>query len=720
MLMKQKKMLVLTFSQLKQIYTQEMPELVEMAAVSPTVEDFKAGLLRHLDSCGVVNEVAEEAREQIRLFLQYDGQDVHELSTGQDISVQTIRLLYQFLTEKLENIEMPTDLFVELFQLFKRLQGESVPLPSPQRIKSRNDRWDTGLDEEVREMRDENKERMLHLLIQKIENRKSKPSVRFHFEEGMSYEEKYQLVSKWWGDFRFHLSMAVKSPAELNRFLGNSLSSETMYLLNRARKKGMPFFATPYYLSLLNVTGYGYNDEAIRSYILYSPRLVETYGNIRAWEKEDIVEAGKPNAAGWLLPDGHNIHRRYPEVAILIPDTMGRACGGLCASCQRMYDFQSERLNFEFETLRPKESWDSKLRRLMTYFEQDTQLRDILITGGDALMSQNKTLRNILEAVYRMAVRKQRANLERPEGEKYAELQRVRLGSRLLAYLPMRINDELVDILREFKEKASAVGVKQFIIQTHFQTPLEVTPEAKEAIRKILSAGWIITNQLVYTVAASRRGHTTRLRQVLNSLGVVCYYTFSVKGFNENYAVFAPNSRSMQEQQEEKIYGQMTPEQAEELYKILETKVSAGINEEKPKEDADTAKQIRRFMRKHHLPFLATDRSVLNLPAIGKSMTFQLVGLTEEGKRILRFEHDGTRHHSPIIDQMGQIYIVENKSLAAYLRQLSKMGEDPEDYASIWSYTKGETEPRFSLYEYPDFPFRITDKMSNLEISNRY
>ena len=708
--MKQKKMLVLTFSQLKQIYNQEMPELVKMAVKSPTVEDFKAGLLMYLDACEVVNETAKEAREQIRLLLQYDGQDVHELSTGQDMSVQTIRLLYQFLTERLENIEMPTDLFIELFQLFKRLQGETVPLPSPQRIKSRNDRWATGLDEEVREERDENKERMLHLLIQKIENRKSKPSVRFHFEEGMSYEEKYELVSKWWNDFRFHLSMAVKSPAELNRFLGNSLSSETMYLLNRARKKGMPFFATPYYLSLLNITGYGYNDDAIRSYILYSPRLVETYGNIRAWEKEDIVEEGKPNAAGWLLPDGHNIHRRYPEVAILIPDTMGRACGGLCASCQRMYDFQSERLNFEFETLRPKEAWDSKLRRLMTYFEKDTQLRDILITGGDALMSQNKTLRNILEAVYRMAVRKQRANLERPEGEKYAELQRVRLGSRLLAYLPMRINDELVDILREFKEKASAIGVKQFIIQTHFQTPLEVTPEAKEAIRKILSAGWIITNQLVYTVAASRRGHTTRLRQVLNSLGVVCYYTFSVKGFNENYAVFAPNSRSMQEQQEEKIYGQMNPEQAEELYKLLETKVDA-------EEKEDVARQIRRFMRKHHLPFLATDRSVLNLPAIGKSMTFQLVGLTEEGKRILRFEHDSTRHHSPIIDQMGQIYIVENKSLAAYLRQLGKMGEDPEDYASIWSYTKGETEPRFSLYEYPDFPFRITDKMSNLGIN---
>jgi lysine 2,3-aminomutase len=555
----------------------------------------------------------------------------------------------------------------------------------------------------VIELRSENQERMLHLLIQKIENRKSKPSSRFHFEEGMSYEEKYQQVCQWWNDFRFHLSMAIKTPTELNRFLGNSLSSETMYLLSRARKKGMPFFATPYYLSLLNTSGEGYNDEAIRSYILYSPRLVETYGNIRAWEREDIVEAGKPNAAGWLLPDGHNIHRRYPEVAILIPDTMGRACGGLCASCQRMYDFQSERLNFEFDALRPKESWDKKLRRLMSYFEEDTQLRDILITGGDALMSQNKTLKNILEAVYRMAARKRKANQERPEGEKYAELQRVRLGSRLLAYLPMRINDELIEILREFKEKASAIGVKQFIIQTHFQSPLEVTPYTREAIRKILSAGWLITNQLVYTVAASRRGHTTRLRQVLNSLGVVCYYTFSVKGFNENYAVFTPNSRSMQEQHEEKAFGKLTQEQADELYSLLET-------------GEDIATRIRHFMKKHHLPFMATDRSVLNLPAIGKSMTFNLVGITEEGRRILRFDHDSTRRHSSIIDKLGKIYIVENKSLAAYLRQLSKMGEDPEDYASIWSYTEGETEPRFKLYEYPEFEFHTTERMSNLEV----
>ncbi|WP_368149126.1 KamA family radical SAM protein [Alistipes senegalensis] len=698
--MKQKKMLALTLSQLGLLYRQELPDLAALADACCDGAEFRMRLGEFVDRHAAAES---EAAEQIRLLIGYDGQEVHELSTDCRLEIQTLTLLWQFLTGRLENPEMPSDLFVDLFHLFRLLDGAEIPLPSPQRVRSRTERWPSGLDEAVRAIRADNRERMLHLLVQKIENRKSKTPSRYRFAEGMTYDEKYRQVAAWWDDFRFQLAMAVKSPSELNRFLAGSLSSETMYLLSKARKKGMPFFATPYYLSLLDVTGDGYDDAAIRSYILYSPQLVETYGRIRAWEREDVVEAGKPNAAGWLLPDGHNIHRRYPEVAILIPDTMGRACGGLCASCQRMYDFQSERLNFEFEALRPKESWDHKLRRLMNYFEEDTQLRDILITGGDALMSQNKTLRNMLEAVYRMACRKRRANAGRPDGEKYAELQRVRLGSRLPAYLPMRVNDELVEILREFREKASAVGVKQFIVQTHFQTPLEVTPEAEEAIRKILSAGWLITNQLVYTVAASRRGHTARLRQVLNSLGVVCYYTFSVKGFEENRAVFTPNSRSMQEQVEEKVYGRLTIGQASELDALLA-------------DGRDTAAKLRRFMRKYRLPFLATDRSVLNLPAIGKSMTFRLVGLTPEGRRILRFDHDRTRRHSPIIDRMGEIFIVESKSVAAYLRQIGKMGEDPEDYASIWAYTRGETEPRFGLYEYPGFDFGVTGRMSNLEL----
>lgn len=575
--------------------------------------------------------------------------------------------------------------------------------PNADTMKRVMKRWPDGSSPEVMLLREKNKERIIEKLISKIEHRTA--ATKYWFEAGMTHQEKKKQVEEWWNVSHFHFSMAIKSPGELNSFLNNSLSHETIELLQRAKKKKMPFFITPYYLSLLNTEEGGYDDEAIRSYVIYSEELVDTYGDIRAWEKEDIVVPGEPNAAGWLLPEGHNIHRRYPEVAILIPDSMGRACGGLCASCQRMYDFQSERLNFDFDALKPKETWDKKLRRLMHYFEDDTQLRDILITGGDAFMSQNATLRKILDAVYVMAKRKQKANMLRPDGEKFAELQRVRLGSRLLAYLPQRINSELTTILREFKEKASAIGVSQFYIQTHFQSPLEVTPEAKRAIETILDAGWTVTNQLVYTVAASRRGHTARLRQVLNNLGVVCYYTFSVKGFHENYAVFTPNSRSLQDEREEKILGRLTHEQHEELDMLIRS-------------DQPTNKLLPLFLKKHKLPFAGTDRNVLNLPAIGKSMTFKLVGITAEGKRVLKFDHDASRRHSPIIDRMGEVYIVENKSIAAYLSQLEKMGEKIEDYSSIWHYGEGVTEPRFSIYDYPDYSFELTEKMSNLQLSN--
>ena len=351
--MKQEKILTLTLSQLKQLYKQELPALISIAQNSPNEEKFKIQLNAFIDTIPTNN-----TQETIKMLIDYDGKSIFELSTGQNIQIKTISLLYRFLTENLNDEETPTDLFIDLYFLFKGSENNYTS-PSLQQIKKRTHRWESGLDKKVIEIREQNKERILHILIQKIENRKT--ASRYHFESDLNYNEKYELVKEWWNDFRFHLSTAVKSPKELNRFLGNSLSDETMYLLQRAKKIGMPFFVTPYYLSLLNINEEGYNDISIRSYILYSPELVETYGHIKAWEKEDIVKDGRPNAAGWLLPEGHNIHRRYPEVAILIPDTMGRACGGLCASCQRMYDFQSERLNFEFENLRPKESWEKNL-----------------------------------------------------------------------------------------------------------------------------------------------------------------------------------------------------------------------------------------------------------------------------------------------------------------------------------------------------------------------
>lgn len=695
--MKQKNKAV-TLHEVRLLFENKFPELLAGAVDSPDEASFRQKIDAYLSDA---SWNAEGVRV-VRRLLEYDGRVVHELSVGEDVKVETLALLWRFLSGRIGEDEISPDFALELYHQFSRLHNGPSGVPEKEDVLRWMRRWPDGLNEQVRAIREANKERIMALLVRKIEHRPAS-SGRYVFPEGCSEAEKLGWVRRWWGEARFHLSMAVKSAAELNRMLDGTLSGETLRIYQQAQEKGIPVSVTPYYLSLLNPTGKGYDDAAIRSYVIYSSRLVETFGGIRAWEREDIVEEGKPNVAGWLLPGGHNIHRRYPEVAILIPDTMGRACGGLCASCQRMYDFQSRRLNFELEKLKPKENWNTRLRKLMDYFEHDTQIRDILITGGDALMSRNATLRNILDAVCKMAVRKRQANLSRPDGEKYAELQRVRLGTRLPVYLPMRVDDELLDILRDFRQKAAEAGITQLFVQTHFQSPLEVTPESREAIRRILSTGWAVTNQLVYNVAASRRGHTAKLRKVLNSLGVICYYTFTVKGFEENYEVFAPNARSLQESAEEKAWGRLAPEAEHDFLESLDGAPNKAV-------------AVRQFCAAHDVPFLATDRSVLNLPGIGKSMSFALVGVDAKGRRILRFDHDRTRRHSPIIDRVHEVYIRENKPVYRYLLQLQDMGEDMGEYETLWAYTEGETERRFPFFEYPVPDFSVTGRYTNLDV----
>jgi lysine 2,3-aminomutase len=423
--------------------------------------------------------------------------------------------------------------FEDMLMLFRQFSGTFKPeIPTQEIVFDWMERYPSGIDPRIIKLREENRDRIIKILIQKLDSGEIK-SKKYVFKEGMSQEQKFLQMLEWWKNYKFHLHFAIRKPELLNEMLGNSLDPDTMKVLFRAEKAGIPFFVNPYYLSLLHVRVPYFAigaDLAIRHYIIYTEQLINEFGHIVAWEMEDEVKPGKPNAAGWLLPSQHNVHRRYPEVAILIPDTMGRACGGLCASCQRMYDFQSGNLNFNLDKLQPNEKWPDRLKRYMEYFEQDSQLRDILITGGDALMSSDRSIKEILDAIYEMAHNKIETNKNLSEGEKHAEIVRVRLGSRLPVYLPQRVTDDLVEILADFKTKASEVGIKQFVIQTHFESPLEVTPEAKKCILKLINAGWTVTNQHVFTAAASRRGHAPKLRKVLNDIGVLTYYTFTVKG----------------------------------------------------------------------------------------------------------------------------------------------------------------------------------------------
>lgn len=644
---------------------------------------------------------SDNALVRLMDYIQHSGRVFKDLNQkGEMVINNPIRQLW--LAAKFGKGGANVDFFIDMLMLFRQIKGTyHQNLPDKYTLEEWMVRNPSGLDLEIVKIRKENRDRILRLIIRKIENGELK-SKRYFFAPDMADQQKFDLALSWWADKNFHLRFAVRSPLLLNELLNFSLNAETMELLNRAYAKGIPFFVNLYYLSLLHTfepEGAIGSDLAIRDYVLYSKQLIDEFGEIQAWEKEDKVVQGEPNAAGWILPDGNNVHRRYPEVAIMIPDTMGRSCGGLCVSCQRMYDFQSGRLNFQFDNLLPKESWPSKLQKIMQYFEKDNQLMDILITGGDALMSSDKSLQVILNAVYTMALRKRESNLSYPENEKKAEIKRIRLGTRLPVYLPQRITTELCQILYDFRKKALEAGIEHFVIQTHFESAMEITPESKAAIEKLSKTGWLITNQMVFTTAASRRGHTAKLRRSLNELGIVPYYTFTVKGYHENMHNFATNSRALQELTEEKSFGKIPSAEIAKIKDLFNDPIN--INEK--------MKELRLDLR---MPFLATDRTVLNMPGVGKSLTFRTIGLTRLGRRILEFKHDHTRKHSPIIHKMGKIVIIESKSINEYLDQLKNMGEDTNAYLSIFGYSIGETEPLPAFWKLSDFNESNTEKMN--------
>ncbi len=86
------------------------------------------------------------------------------------------------------------------------------------------------------------------------------------------------------------------------------------------------------------------------------------------------------------------------------------------------------------------------------------------------------------------------------------------------------------------------------------------------------------------------------------------------------------------------------------------------------------------------------------------------------GRRILQFEHDANRVHSPIIAKLGKMVIIESKSISEYLKQLEEIGEDIAEYSGLYGYSIGETEARIPIHEYPEQDYRITKKLTNLEI----
>lgn len=213
---------------------------------------------------------------------------------------------------------------------------------------------------------------------------------------------------------------------------------------------------------------------------------------------------------------------------------------------------------------------------------------------------------------------------------------RIRIGTRTPVTLPQRITDALVRIIT----RHHIPGHREVLIMTHFEHMTEITPEAMAAVQKFRMFGISVYNQLVYTFYNSRKFEATALRQQLRLIGVTPYYTFNTKGKDETELYRVPIARLLQEQQEE-------------------------------------ARLLPGTVR--------TDEIVFNVPKLGKnylqaSQHRDVISILPNGKRVYEF-HPWEKKLA-----LMDTYIYTDVAIYDYLERLKKLGEDLEEYKTIWYY----------------------------------
>ncbi len=139
------------------------------------------------------------------------------------------------------------DFFIDMIMLFRQLRGENKQQTfSKERVVSWMDRFPSGLDPRIVQVREENKQRIIRILLNLIDGGELKSS-RYFFEPNLSIKQKLDKMQRWWEDYRFHLRFAIRSPDLLNEMLDHSLDPDTMKVLKDAEEAGpgFLFLSTP-------------------------------------------------------------------------------------------------------------------------------------------------------------------------------------------------------------------------------------------------------------------------------------------------------------------------------------------------------------------------------------------------------------------------------------------------------------------------------------------
>lgn len=278
---------------------------------------------------------------------------------------------------------------------------------------------------------------------------------------------------KDWDDYMWHLSNRIDSVETLSKIL--NLSGQQKETIKNVEKR-YRWAISPYYASLMDP-----EDK-------YCP--VRLQGIPSRMEIEHIEGDLDPMLEQLTNPAG-SITRRYPDRLII---NVTNECAMYCRHCQRRRNIG------EIDRPCSKES----IQESIDYIASNSEIRDVLITGGDPLTLKDSFLEFILKGL---------RDIE------HVEI--IRIGSRTPVTLPQRITGSLVNMLRKYHP---------LYINTHVNHPKEITPDAKRACEKLADAGIPLGNQAVLLNGINNDKHVMKaLNQDLLRIRVRPYYIFHSK-----------------------------------------------------------------------------------------------------------------------------------------------------------------------------------------------
>lgn len=249
--------------------------------------------------------------------------------------------------------------------------------------------------------------------------------------------------------------------------------------------KKYPMRINPYYLSLIKKKG-----DAI--YKQCMPTLEEL---IDDWGEEDPLreEISKNNSPKLIT-------HRYPDRVLF---RISNQCAMYCRFCTRKRKVGDLK----------KQPKDSEIIQGINYISRNSEIRDVILSGGDPLILEDKKLESIIKPIYEIISER--------------EFGIIRIGTRIPCVLPQRITPKLCDMLKKYHP---------LYINTHFNHPDEITSESKKACEMLSNAGIPLGCQTVLLKGINDNPETMKkLMQGLINMRVKPYYIYQadiVKGTN--------------------------------------------------------------------------------------------------------------------------------------------------------------------------------------------